>query len=122
MESDVATRTMQCPNDMTMKMGEKQKRRHDDTIGDVATWRLFQGDLIYGRDNLSFEEVKGHLLSKDKLDNEFDSNSKSDRQTLVLAALRKRDKRCLYYNKLGNVKADYYKLRNKKVAESNEEI
>ncbi|MBA0626798.1 hypothetical protein Godav_004400, partial [Gossypium davidsonii] len=44
--------------------------------------------LIYDRDNLSFEDVKGHLLSKDKLNNEFGSNSKSDRQVLVLVASR----------------------------------
>ncbi|MBA0636405.1 hypothetical protein Godav_025792 [Gossypium davidsonii] len=35
--------------------------------------------LIYGKDNLLFEDVKGHLLSKDKLDNEFGSDSKSDK-------------------------------------------
>ncbi|MFQ6650694.1 hypothetical protein Gotur_022798 [Gossypium turneri] len=34
---------------------------------------------------------------------------------------KKRDKRCCYCKKLGHVKADCYKLRNKKVAESNEE-
>ncbi|MBA0620075.1 hypothetical protein Godav_005846 [Gossypium davidsonii] len=27
--------------------------------------------LVYDRDKLSFEDVKGHLLSKDKLNNEF---------------------------------------------------
>ncbi|MBA0635213.1 hypothetical protein Godav_005322 [Gossypium davidsonii] len=77
--------------------------------------------LIYGRDNLSFEDVKGHLLSKEKLDNKFGSDGKSDRQTSVLVASRKRDKRCRYYKKLGHVKADYYKLRNKRAVESNEE-
>ncbi|KAH1031874.1 hypothetical protein J1N35_044048, partial [Gossypium stocksii] len=32
--------------------------------------------LIYGRDYLSFEDVKGNLLSKDKLNNESGLNKK----------------------------------------------
>ncbi|MBA0714473.1 hypothetical protein Golax_013444 [Gossypium laxum] len=43
------------------------------------SYKSFRETLIYGRDNLSFEDVKGYLLIKDKLDNEFSSNSKSDR-------------------------------------------
>ncbi|MBA0784558.1 hypothetical protein Gotri_024800 [Gossypium trilobum] len=35
------------------------------------------------------EDVKGYLLSKDKLDNEFGSNSKLDRQASVFVASRK---------------------------------
>ncbi|MBA0634268.1 hypothetical protein Godav_025715 [Gossypium davidsonii] len=42
-------------------------------------YKSFRETLIYGIDNLSFEDVKGHLLSKDKLDNEFDSKSMSNR-------------------------------------------
>ncbi|MBA0647627.1 hypothetical protein Goklo_015469 [Gossypium klotzschianum] len=42
--------------------------------------KSFRETLIYGRDKLSFEDVKGHLLSRDKLDNEFGFNSKADRQ------------------------------------------
>ncbi|KAG8474865.1 hypothetical protein CXB51_031592 [Gossypium anomalum] len=80
-----------------------------------------RGTLIYGRDKLSFEDVKGHLLSKDKLDNELHLDSKTDRQASVLVASKKRDKRCRYCKKLGHVKADCYKLRNKRVVESNEE-
>ncbi|MBA0654091.1 hypothetical protein Goklo_021166, partial [Gossypium klotzschianum] len=34
--------------------------------------------LIYGKDKLSFKDVKGHLLSKDKLNNEFGSDSKTN--------------------------------------------
>ncbi|MFQ6648442.1 hypothetical protein Gotur_021226 [Gossypium turneri] len=45
--------------------------------------------LIYGRDKLSFKDVKGHLLSIDKLDNEFSSDGKADRQTSVLVAPKK---------------------------------
>ncbi|MBA0665834.1 hypothetical protein Goklo_002307, partial [Gossypium klotzschianum] len=41
-----------------------------------ALWK--RETLIYGRDKLSFEDVKGHLLSKYKLDNEFGSDSKTD--------------------------------------------
>ena len=86
-----------------------------------SSYKSFRETLIYGRDKLSFEDVKGHLLSRDKLDNEFDLNSKADRQASVLVASKKRDKRCRYCKKLGHVKADCYKLRNKRAAESNEE-
>ncbi|KAH1083161.1 hypothetical protein J1N35_022922 [Gossypium stocksii] len=75
--------------------------------------------LIYGRDKLPFEDVKGHLLSKDELDNEFGSDSKADRQTSILLASKKQDKRCCYCKKLGHVKANCYKLQNKRAAESN---
>ncbi|MBA0636404.1 hypothetical protein Godav_025792 [Gossypium davidsonii] len=43
------------------------------------SYKSFRETLIYGKDNLLFEDVKGHLLSKDKLDNEFGSDSKSDK-------------------------------------------
>ncbi|MFQ6642537.1 hypothetical protein Gotur_017505, partial [Gossypium turneri] len=51
-----------------------------------ASYKSFRETLIYGRDKLSFKDVKGHLLSKDKLDNEFGSYSKADRQVSVLVA------------------------------------
>ncbi|KAG8499655.1 hypothetical protein CXB51_006102 [Gossypium anomalum] len=76
------------------------------------SYKSFRETLIYGRDKLSFEDVKGHLLSRDKLDN---------RQAFILVASKKRDKKCQYFKKLGHVKADCYKLRNKRAAESNEE-
>ncbi|KAK5772201.1 hypothetical protein PVK06_048479 [Gossypium arboreum] len=66
-------------------------------------------------------KIRGHLLSRDKLENEFGSDSKADRHVSVLVASNKRDKRCHYCKKLGYVKADCYKLRNKRVVESNEE-
>ncbi|MBA0785008.1 hypothetical protein Gotri_025966 [Gossypium trilobum] len=44
-----------------------------------SSYKYFRETLIYGRDKLSFEDVKGHLLSKDKLNNEFSLNSKADR-------------------------------------------
>ena len=86
-----------------------------------SSYKSFKETLIYGRDKLSFEDVKGYLLSREKLDNEFGLNSKADRQASVLVASKKRDKRCRYCKKLGHVKADCYKLRNKRAAESNEE-
>ncbi|MFQ6623924.1 hypothetical protein Gotur_004376, partial [Gossypium turneri] len=82
------------------------------------SYKSFKETLIYGRDKLSFEDVKGHLLSRDKLNNELHFE---DRQASVLIASKKQDKRCCYCKKLGHVKADCYKLRNKKAAESNEE-
>ncbi len=85
------------------------------------SYKSFRETLIYGRDKISFEDVKGHLLSRDKLDNELHLDSKADRQASVLVASKKRDKRCRYCKKLGHVKADCYKLRNKRAAESNEE-
>ncbi|MFQ6635029.1 hypothetical protein Gotur_012160 [Gossypium turneri] len=87
----------------------------------LSLYKSFRETLIYGRDKLSFEDLKGHLLSKDKLDNEFGSDSKVDRQASVLVASKKRDKMCYYCKKLGHVKADCYKLRNKKATESNNE-
>ncbi|MFQ6653912.1 hypothetical protein Gotur_025093, partial [Gossypium turneri] len=85
------------------------------------SYKSFRKTLIYGREKLSFEDVKGYLLSKDKLDNELHLDSKANRQAFVLIALKKRDKRCRYCKKLGHVKADCYKLQKKRAAESNEE-
>ncbi|KAG8483965.1 hypothetical protein CXB51_023199 [Gossypium anomalum] len=45
------------------------------------SYKSFRETLIYGRDKLSFEDVKGHLLSRDKLDNELPLDSKTDRVT-----------------------------------------
>ncbi|KAH1065122.1 hypothetical protein J1N35_030109 [Gossypium stocksii] len=58
------------------------------------SYKCFRETLIYGRDKLLFEDVKGHLLSRDKLDNELHLDSKADRQASVLVASKKRDKRC----------------------------
>ncbi|MFQ6669434.1 hypothetical protein Gotur_034680 [Gossypium turneri] len=74
------------------------------------SYKSFRETLIYDRDKLSFEDVKGHLLSRDKLDNEFSLDSKVDRQASVLVALKKRDKRRCCCKKLGHVKVDCYKL------------
>ncbi|MFQ6646468.1 hypothetical protein Gotur_019150 [Gossypium turneri] len=43
------------------------------------SYKSFRETLIYGRDKLLFDDVKGHLLSRDKLDNEFGLDSKADR-------------------------------------------
>ncbi|MBA0777665.1 hypothetical protein Gotri_005660 [Gossypium trilobum] len=43
------------------------------------SYKSFKETLIYARDKLSCEDVNGHFLSKDKLDNEFGLNSKADR-------------------------------------------
>ncbi|MFQ6650100.1 hypothetical protein Gotur_023390 [Gossypium turneri] len=70
------------------------------------SYKSFRETLIYDRDKLSFEDVKSHLLSRDKLDNEFGLDSKADRQASILVASKKRDKRCRYCKKLGHVKVD----------------
>ncbi|MFQ6660902.1 hypothetical protein Gotur_029250, partial [Gossypium turneri] len=85
------------------------------------SYKSFRETLIYGKDKLLFKDVKGHFLSRDKIDNEFGSDSKVDRQASVLVASKKRDKMCRYCKKLGRIKADCYKLRNKIAAESSEE-
>ncbi|KAG8490008.1 hypothetical protein CXB51_015369 [Gossypium anomalum] len=51
------------------------------------SYKSFRETLIYGRDKLSFEDVKGHLLSRDKLDNELHLDSKTDRQASVLIVI-----------------------------------
>ncbi|MFQ6667994.1 hypothetical protein Gotur_033829 [Gossypium turneri] len=48
-----------------------------------SSYKFFREALIYGRDKLSFEDVKGHFLSKGKLENEFGSDRKADRQASV---------------------------------------
>ncbi|MFQ6669704.1 hypothetical protein Gotur_034840, partial [Gossypium turneri] len=85
------------------------------------SYKSFRETLIYGRDKLSFKDVKDHLLSRDKLDNEFSLDSKADRQAFVLVTLKKQEKRCHYCKKLSHVKAACYKLLNKRAVESNEE-
>ncbi|MBA0672074.1 hypothetical protein Goklo_029130 [Gossypium klotzschianum] len=52
-------------------------------------YKSFGETLIYSRDKLSFENVKDHLLSRDKLNNEFGLDSKADRQSSVLVASKK---------------------------------
>ncbi|MFQ6629475.1 hypothetical protein Gotur_006640 [Gossypium turneri] len=44
-----------------------------------SLYNSFRETLIYGRDKPSFEDVKGHLWSKDKRDNDFGSDSKTDK-------------------------------------------
>ncbi|MBA0702335.1 hypothetical protein Goari_022141, partial [Gossypium aridum] len=44
------------------------------------SYKSFKKTLIYGKNNLLCNDVKGFLLSKDKLDNEFGLNSKLNRQ------------------------------------------
>ncbi|MBA0771868.1 hypothetical protein Gotri_007334 [Gossypium trilobum] len=61
-----------------------------------SSYKSFKETLIYGRDKISFDDVKGHLLSKDKLDNELGSDSKADMQASILVASKKRDKMCHY--------------------------
>ncbi|KAH1039183.1 hypothetical protein J1N35_040926 [Gossypium stocksii] len=85
-----------------------------------SLYKSFKEILIYSRDKLSFKEVKGHFLSKDKLNNEFGSDSKAERQVFILVASKKQDKRLHYWKKLGHVKVDCYKLQNKRAVESNE--
>ncbi|MFQ6649994.1 hypothetical protein Gotur_023519, partial [Gossypium turneri] len=55
-----------------------------------SSYKYFRETLIYGRDKLSFEDVKGHLLSKDKLDNDFGSDSKADRREKCMTVSLKR--------------------------------
>ncbi|KAG8473398.1 hypothetical protein CXB51_035716 [Gossypium anomalum] len=48
------------------------------------SYKSFKETLIYGRDKLSFEDVKGHLLSRDKLENELHLDSKTDRKASIV--------------------------------------
>ncbi|MBA0620230.1 hypothetical protein Godav_005987 [Gossypium davidsonii] len=51
-----------------------------------SSFKSFKKTLIYDRDKLSFEDAKGHFLSKDKLDNDFCSNNKEDSKEDVAGA------------------------------------
>ncbi|MFQ6629790.1 hypothetical protein Gotur_006636 [Gossypium turneri] len=55
------------------------------------SYKSFRETLIYGRDKLSFEDVNGHLLSRDKLDNEFGSDSKVNRKEKDMTVSLERD-------------------------------
>ncbi|MFQ6639671.1 hypothetical protein Gotur_014767, partial [Gossypium turneri] len=85
-----------------------------------SSYKSFRETLIYDRDKLSFEDVNGYLLRKNKLDNEFGLNRKADKQAFILVSSKKRDKMCRYCKKLGHIKTNCHKLRNKRAAESNE--
>ncbi|MBA0672466.1 hypothetical protein Goklo_024819 [Gossypium klotzschianum] len=50
------------------------------------SYKSFRETLIYDRDKLSFKDVKGHLLSRDKLENEFGFDSKEDSKEEVAGA------------------------------------
>ncbi|MBA0671704.1 hypothetical protein Goklo_029473 [Gossypium klotzschianum] len=52
-------------------------------------YKSFKETLIYGKDKLSFKDVKGHLLSREKLGNEFGLDSKADKQASALVASKK---------------------------------
>ncbi|KAH1091748.1 hypothetical protein J1N35_019005 [Gossypium stocksii] len=49
-----------------------------------SSYKSFRETLIYGRDKFSFKDVKGHLLSRDKLDNEFGLDSKANSDDFLL--------------------------------------
>ncbi|MBA0787172.1 hypothetical protein Gotri_024973 [Gossypium trilobum] len=87
-----------------------------------SSYKSFKETLIYDIDKLSFEDMKGHLLSKDKLDNEFGSDSKADWQAFALIASKMQNKRCRYCKKLSHVNADCYKLRNKRAVSNEEDV
>ncbi|KAH1056524.1 hypothetical protein J1N35_034589 [Gossypium stocksii] len=53
------------------------------------SYKTFRETLIYGRERLSFENVKGNLLINDKLDNELGSKNKSDGQASISVAMGK---------------------------------
>ncbi|MFQ6657164.1 hypothetical protein Gotur_026959, partial [Gossypium turneri] len=55
------------------------------------SYKSFRETLIYGRDKLSFEDVNGHFLGRDRLDNEFGLDSKADRREEGMTVSLKRD-------------------------------
>ncbi|MBA0655707.1 hypothetical protein Goklo_008161 [Gossypium klotzschianum] len=53
------------------------------------SYKSFRETLIYGRDKILFKDVKGHFLSRDKLENGFGLDSKADRKASILVASKK---------------------------------
>ncbi|XP_052486258.1 uncharacterized protein LOC128041018 [Gossypium raimondii] len=96
------------------------------------SYKTVKETLIYGRKRLLFEDVKGNLLSKDKLDKELGSKNKPDGQAFVLVVRgrqqskdsgqrrsrvrsksRNRDKQYGYCKKMGHIEAECCMLQNK---------
>ncbi|MFQ6668984.1 hypothetical protein Gotur_034416 [Gossypium turneri] len=67
------------------------------------SYKSFGETLIYGKDKLWFEHVKGHLLSRDKLNNEFGLDSKAVRKEKGMTVSLKRGSLLdAGFEKLGN--------------------
>ncbi|MFQ6668803.1 hypothetical protein Gotur_034322 [Gossypium turneri] len=67
------------------------------------SYKSFRETLIYDRVKLAFEEVKGHLLSKDKLNNELGLDSKTDRrEKIMIISLKSGSLLGASFKKLGN--------------------
>ncbi|MBA0671473.1 hypothetical protein Goklo_023843, partial [Gossypium klotzschianum] len=49
----------------------------------TSSYKCFRETLIHGRGKLSFKNLNGHFLSRDKFDNEFGLDSKADRQASI---------------------------------------
>ncbi|PKI52746.1 hypothetical protein CRG98_026867 [Punica granatum] len=93
------------------------------------SYKTFEETPIYGRDNLTFEDVKGSLLSKDKLDNELGSSTgpyeqasglvaRGRQQSKGLSENRSRSKsrskdKSRHYCKKGHIVVESYRLKNK---------
>ncbi|MFQ6639670.1 hypothetical protein Gotur_014767 [Gossypium turneri] len=68
-----------------------------------SSYKSFRETLIYDRDKLSFEDVNGYLLRKNKLDNEFGLNRKADkREKCMIVSLKKSSLLDAGFEKLGH--------------------
>lgn len=90
------------------------------------TYKHFRDTLLYGRDDLSLEDVKDALTQRDLIDNKLvnKSNNPAQNNALVAHGGNKnfgKGKVCNYCHVKGHIKAECWKLKKKNEEKSNED-
>jgi hypothetical protein len=96
------------------------------------SYQGFKETMLYSKDSITFEDVKNNLLVKSNMDNDL-SKLENDHQGVGLIAETGQKKKnltssthsnpkhknliCNYCRKIGHIKADCFKLKNKQKAE-----
>ena len=89
------------------------------------SYKHFWDTLLYGRDDLSLQDVKDALTQRVLIDNKFVNKSNNPSQTNALVADGRKnfskDKICNYCHVKGHVKAGCWKIKKKNGEKSNED-